>query len=799
MLKNADLQRLLRASPGLFVLLLPDDDFTIVAASAEYLKTSHTDESIYGRPLLDVFPDTKENQSASGNRALRASLDRVKRDKTIDRMPALRYDLPQPAADGGGFEARYWLPINEPLFDVDGRIEFIVHRVDEVSAKSNQKAVEILESLTEGFFTLDRNWCFDYVNAEAHSILGVDPGSLAGRVIWNVYPGLEGTPFWTCYHETMDARVKTSFTAFYANQQRWYEVTVFPAAEGISVYFRNVTKQKTVEEQREALSQLSRRLGDVHDASRAGLEGAVVIATNLGVSRVGYGTVDHDTGHLTVVEDWCRSGVESLSGVTPLRDYGTFLDNLLRGDAIVIQDVRADARTSAAADALEARHARSFVNVPVMERDRLVAVLFVNDDKVRHWTQEEIQFIQEAAARTRTAVQRATAEEVLRASEERYRRLNDELAETSRMKDEFLATLGHELRNPLAPISNALQILRLGGSDPALVEKTRALMERQVRHVVRLIDDLLDLSRLSRGLVELKVERVSLASAIATALEASRPFIEQSGHRLAVDLPGEDLAVMADPIRITQVLTNLLNNAGKFTPKGGRLELSLERDAEYAVVRVRDNGIGIRADMLERVFNMFEQVDRSYAQVSGGLGIGLALVKRLVEAQGGRVKATSGGPGLGSEFTVRMPLAVAIPTEDSTSYRDAAAPAPSAQRILIADDNEDAAKSLAFLLELDGHEIRIVMNGAQAIEVAKEFQPDVAVLDIGMPVLDGLEAARAIRALPLGPRTSLVALSGFGLRSDDERSTAAGFDRHLVKPADMDQLNRLISTNPHRR
>ncbi len=798
MLDSTDLQRLLRVTPGMFVLLSPDAAYTILGASAEYLETSHSDESIVGRPLFEVFPDNPDVDPV-GSRTLRASLGQVLATAKPDRMPVVRYDVRRPASEGRTFEERYWSPTNIPVLADDGRVEYIVHRVEEATVKSNRSAVEILESITEGFFTLDRNWCFGYVNAEAHRILGVELGSLARRVIWEVYPGLEGTPFWNCYHQTMDERVKTSFTAYYAQQARWYEVTVFPAPEGISVYFRNATESKVRETQRDALADLSRRLGDATDAAEAGYAGSVVLGTTLDVSRVGYGTVDHDSGNLFVDRDWVRSGAESLAGVTPLLDYGTFIDNLRQGEFIAISDVRLDPRTAQAAAALESKQARSFVNVPVLEQGRLVAVLFVNDDKVHHWTSDEVGFIQEAAARTRTAVERANTTQVLRASEERYRRLNDELSDASRMKDEFLATLAHELRNPLAPIRNALRIQSLAVSDVAVISKTRELMERQVAQMVRLIDDLLDLSRLSRGLVDLKIGRVSLASALALAVEASRPAIEQSTHELSVNLPGEDLVVSADPVRVVQVITNLLNNAAKFTPGPGKISVSLEREGGSATIRVRDTGIGLRADMLERVFKMFEQVDRSYAQVSGGLGIGLTLVKQLVEAQGGSVRAESAGLGQGSTFVVHLPLESAQIDLRSAQGGDPSITRSAApRRILIADDNEDAASSLALFLQMAGHETRVAKNGAQALAIAETFLPDIAVLDIAMPIIDGLEVARSLRARPTGKDMVLLALSGFGQDADKQRSMAAGFDAHLVKPVELSTLEGLVEA-PMRR
>lgn len=793
MVSSPDLDSLLGALPGMVALLRADHGFTVLGATPAYFRSTHTDPSIVGRPLFDVFPDNPQGKDPAGRSPLRASLERVVATGQLDRMDAVRYDIRRPASEGGQLEERYWSLVNTPI-GTAGSVEFILHSVEEASAKANQKAVEILESITEGFFTLDRQWRFDYVNAEAHRILGVQQGALTARIVWEVYPGLEDTPFWDSYHRSMQERVKTSFTAYYAHQSRWYEVTVFPAPEGISVYFRNVTEHKTLEAHREALMALSERLTHIAASAEAGYEGAVIIGATLQVSRVGYGTVDHDSGLLSVSKDWVKAGVDSLAGVTALRDYGTFIDSLQRGEFIVIGDVRDDPRTSATAPLLEARHARSFVNVPVLEQGRLVAVLFVNDDKVHDWTSGELDFIQEAAARTRTAVERAKAEAVLRDSEARLRVMNDGLAEAARAKDEFLATLGHELRNPLAPIRSALAIQRSAPNDPVLIEKTSSLMERQVGHMVRLIDDLLDGSRLSRGLIDLQLEPVAMSHAVGLAVEACRTFIEQMGHDFSVTLPPEELVVSADPVRITQIITNLLNNAAKFTPRHGKLALSLRREGSDALVCVRDDGIGMRNDMLERVFNMFEQVERSYAQVTGGLGIGLTLVRRLAEAHGGSVSAESPGLGKGSVFTVRLPLAE--PTADAATPEVAAdVPALQRRKILIADDNEDAAESLAMLLQLAGHETAVVTDGAQAVSQAALFLPDVAILDIGMPILDGLAAARAIRASAAGSDVLLIALSGFGQESDAQRSVEAGFNVHLVKPADVDQVLKAIKVD----
>jgi signal transduction histidine kinase/CheY-like chemotaxis protein len=386
-----------------------------------------------------------------------------------------------------------------------------------------------------------------------------------------------------------------------------------------------------------------------------------------------------------------------------------------------------------------------------------------------------------------------TTQQVL--AERRFRDLAEQLSDTNRLKDEFLATLAHELRNPLAPIRNALESMKLAPDDRRVGESARELMERQLAQMVRLIDDLMDLSRVSRGIVELRRSRLSLAAALRDAVETSRPTIEHFGDELVVSLPDEDLVIHGDPTRIVQVFANLLNNAAKFTPRGGHITLTLARiDAGTAAVSVRDDGVGIPTDLLDRVFDMFAQLDRSHTQLGGGLGIGLTLVRRLVEMHGGTVAARSAGPGTGSEFVVRLPLAAPAAAEAETAVPDdpRSAPAALGRRIVVADDNVDAVESLAMMLELLGHETRIAHDGAEALALAHDFRPEVMVLDIAMPGLDGHDLARRIRAEPWGRGVLLIAASGWGQAEDKEESRAAGFDHHLVKPLQPEALDALL-------
>jgi PAS domain S-box-containing protein len=369
------------------------------------------------------------------------------------------------------------------------------------------------------------------------------------------------------------------------------------------------------------------------------------------------------------------------------------------------------------------------------------------------------------------------------------------LREADQRKDAFLATLAHELRNPLAPIRNAVQILRLAEGDRAITEQARQTIERQLQQMVRLVDDLLDLSRITRNLIELRKERVALADVVRSAVETSQPLIDAAGHDLVVTLPPQSVWLNADLVRMAQVVANLLNNAAKYTPERGRIWLTAERHENELVVRVRDTGIGIKLETLPHIFDMFTQVDTSRERSRGGLGIGLTLVKSLVEMHGGSVRAASAGPGQGSEFTVRLPVAAAVeaPRRDGKAGDPSNTKAPS-RRILVVDDNWDAAQSLGMLLKIMGHEVRTAYDGAGGLEVVRTFRPDVALLDIGMPGMNGYELARRLRAQDDLRGMILVAVTGWGQEEDRLRSREAGFDLHLTKPADLAALEGLLSS-----
>jgi signal transduction histidine kinase len=389
----------------------------------------------------------------------------------------------------------------------------------------------------------------------------------------------------------------------------------------------------------------------------------------------------------------------------------------------------------------------------------------------------------------------AHARQVEREGDESLRRQAEALRESHRRKDEFLAILAHELRNPLGSILNFVEVLRLVGpsADPAMLA-AREVVERQVRQIVRLVDDLLDVTRISQGKVELRKVRVELAGAVAQAIQTSAPLIEARQHTLSVNLPTEPLWLDADQARLVQVMVNLLNNAAKYTDPGGQIFLTGERAGAEAVIRVRDTDVGIPPENLGRIFGLFTQLDPSPDRSRGGLGVGLTLVRRLVEMHGGSVSAHSAGPGKGSEFAIRLPLWAGGGGEAQAPPARGPAPA-SARHVVIVEDDPDSRETLQTLLALSGHRVETAEDGPRGLQQVLASRPQVVLIDLGLPTLDGYEVARQIRAA-LGQGIFLVALTGFGQAEDRRRSEEAGFDAHLTKPVDLEELARLLAALP---
>jgi signal transduction histidine kinase len=391
-------------------------------------------------------------------------------------------------------------------------------------------------------------------------------------------------------------------------------------------------------------------------------------------------------------------------------------------------------------------------------------------------------------------------DELKLATEENARLLKESRAQgeqlklADRRKDEFLATLAHELRNPLAPIRNGMHVLRLAkGAGPDVPDMLRT-MEDQVTHLVRLVDDLLEISRITQGKVELRKSRIDLNKILEGAVATSRPAVEAGRHQLTIDAPPDPLTLHADPTRVTQIFSNLLNNAARYTNEGGRIEMHARRDGDEAVVTVRDTGVGIPSEMLSRVFDLFTQVDNTLVRAHSGLGIGLTLVKNFVELHGGRIEARSHGPGQGSEFIVRLPLAPPAASPVASNGKTIDIDTLPRRRILVVDDTRSAATMLCRLLEALNQDVRSANDAATAIECAVRERPEIVLSDIAMPRMDGYELARRLRREPSLKDVVLVALTGYGQESDRRRAREAGFDVHLVKPVDLEALKRLIAS-----
>jgi PAS domain S-box-containing protein len=401
--------------------------------------------------------------------------------------------------------------------------------------------------------------------------------------------------------------------------------------------------------------------------------------------------------------------------------------------------------------------------------------------------------IEDSAAPIRDAMGRISGAVMVFHDVTQRRRVEKALKEADQKKDHFLAMLAHELRNPLVPIRNGLQILKLAGNDPALAENTRSIMDQALNQLVRLVDDLLDVSRITTGKLKLRKERVDLAAVVRSAIETSRPLIDEQGHQFTVELPPTPILLDADPTRLAQVFSNLLNNAAKYSEQGGHITLSAGAEGNAVIVRVTDRGIGIPADHLPRIFQLFAQVETASDRSQGGLGIGLSLVKGLVEMHGGTIEARSDGPGRGSELVVRLPQASAEPLGSHLAKPDDEKTSPTTRyRILVVDDNRPSAHSTAMALGLMGHELATARDGTEGIERARTFGPDVILMDIGLPEMNGYETARRIREQPWGKNMILIAVTGYGQEEDRRRSLEAGFDHHLVKPLNFAELKNKL-------
>jgi PAS domain S-box-containing protein len=544
----------------------------------------------------------------------------------------------------------------------------------------------------------------------------------------------------------------------------------------------DITERRRAEDRSTFLRGLADRLREISDPREIMAAAAEALGRHLNVGRCGYGEVEGATAIVTVARDWTDGSMPSAAGLYDLEKYGQELVAELRvGRSVRVNDVQSDLRMTpeAATAHIALGGMRASLVLPLLKSGRFAALLYVHQISSRVWTDDDEGIVHEVAERTWAAVERARAENALR--------------ERDRRKDEFLATLAHELRNPLAPIRQAVRIARSPQVTEAQLRWSHDVIERQATHMSLLLGDLLDAARVTEGKLELRKERVELAAIIDTAIETARPLIDARRQRLNLALPSQPVALQVDALRLAQVVANLLTNAAKYSNRDGSIDLSASLEREGIVVRVRDAGIGIERDMLPRVFDMFSQATSAIDRSEGGLGIGLAIVKGIVELHGGRVEASSEGPGKGSEFTVDLPNSLAPSLSTTTqSGDDTGVTAGHGLSIVIADDNRDSAESMKMLLEIDGYVVRTAHDGASAFELIQATRPRVALLDIGMPKLNGYELAAKIRAEPWGGSITLVAFTGWGQSQDRQRALDAGFDHHLTKPVDHEAVLSIL-------
>ncbi|MDB5801289.1 MAG: hypothetical protein JWL63_2228 [Rhodocyclales bacterium] len=647
-----------------------------------------------------------------------------------------------------------------PIKNEDSQVLFVVPTgmdiTERVQVGRNLRATEILESITEGFFSLDRAWRFTYLNREAENILDRTRSDLLGKSIWDEYQ-IANTPFEHAYLSAMNAGEASSMTAHFQQHDRWYTVHTYPSSEGIAVYFRNVTAQRHADEERDRIVAESETQRRIYEATLSSTPDFVYV---FGLNhRCAY-------ANEALIKTW---GLGDPRGKSWLElGYEPWHAEMHDDEIDQVINTRAPIRGEIPFTGTNGRRVYDYIFVPVFgAHGEVVAV----------------------AGTTRDITDRQQAEQAIREQAER-------LAEADRAKDEFLATLAHELRNPLAPLRNSLSVLRLtrdrNNAADGTLTPVHEMMERQVNHLVRLVDDLLEMSRISRGTLALRKERVEVAAIVRNAVETSEPLIQTAGHKLSVSLPQEPLWLEGDAVRLAQILANLLDNAAKYTEDGGQIMVSAQRSNDEVIITVRDNGSGIAPDMLPRLFEMFSRGDHASSRGQGGLGIGLSLARRLATMHGGRLEAHSDGPDQGSEFSVRLPLATTH-AADATKPEEPAA-AISRKRILVVDDNRDAAESLGLLLGLLGVDVRIAHDGPAALALFEAYDPEVILLDIGMPGMDGYEVTRTIRANFPDRSTFIVALTGWGQEEDRRRAREAGFDHHLIKPTEFAALQMLLAS-----
>ena len=559
------------------------------------------------------------------------------------------------------------------------------------------------------------------------------------------------------------------------------------AVMGVNVAVRDITERKQAEADTMFLLDVGECIRYAADPDEMMWAIAVGLGEHLGAGRCGFAEIDIEHDRLTVQRDY-RRHARSLAGTYSLKQFGAaIVDDGKAGRTIVVNATR-DERAAPNGNGFDRAGIRALIVAPLLRDGRLTSCLFLAAPEPRQWSEREVALVGAVAERTWLAAERLRLDHALRQS-------GMALREADRRKDEFLATLAHELRNPLGLIRNVVSLLQSPAATDSEIRWGRDIIDRQVNYLTRLTDDLFDVSRITRDKLDLRKEDVQLAEIINGAVESCGPLMNERGHIFTLNMPSEPVYLSGDKIRLTQAIMNLLNNAAKYTPRSGRIDLSVECDGDEICIRVTDTGIGIAAEDLNRVFDLFFQADRSFARSEGGLGLGLTLVNRLVAIHGGSVAVQSAGLNQGSEFIVRLPVigSPSLASHDVERIHSPKAQATGQRRVLVADDFPESAQLLARLLRQDGNDVRVALDGLEAVDTAAHFHPDIVLLDLAMPKLNGYEAASKIRQQPGGKNVILIALTGWGQQQDRRRTKEAGFDVHLTKPVNYQAIAKLLN------
>jgi PAS domain S-box-containing protein len=794
MMTLSDFQALFRASPYPYLVMAPD--LTIVGASGAYLRSVHrTEEDIVGRYVFEAFPENPDDPGATDVSEVRGSLLRALAKGEPDTTAFVRYAVPVDTPEGRKFEERYWSTVHTPVLGEDGKPILVVqnpvdvtelYRFDEQSRMATLQLTPPGSSNAENFNRAQMHEALSRIlnNEREHlrSLFNQSPGFVAvimgPRHVFELvneayyqlvgHRELIGKALWDALPEVAGQGIEEILDGVYTTGEPWRS-RALPFAV-----------------QRERNGPIVQRYVDLVYQPYKDQHG-----TTIGIFAQGYDVTDVVEAQAAKREsdERLRDGMDATK--MAVWDWNFATGEMVNSENITLVLGVAPATIGSA---------RQYIHPE--DRDRLAAA----HDRARNGAgsyQEVIRFNRPDNGKqiwldSRGKVQydsdghpvgmRGVTVDVT----ERYQ-AELELREANRKKDEFLAMLAHELRNPLAPISTAAEMLRLTAATDTRIRKASEVISRQVKHMTSLVDDLLDVSRVTRGLVQLEKEYVDVKSAVSNAVEQSRPLIESRRHQLTVRTEAVHSTVRGDRTRLIQVIVNVLNNAAKYTPQGGEIALSVGVHDGWVNISVVDNGIGIDEKLLPHVFDLFTQAERTPDRAQGGLGIGLALVKTMVALHGGTLKAHSEGPGMGSTFTISLPAVTAQDHGGLHAGADGHDGQATPLDVMIVDDNVDAAESLAALLEAQGHKVDVQAHPLEAIAAATQVRPQLFILDIGLPEIDGYELARRLRSDPAHRDALFVALTGYGQAHDRILSRSAGFDHHFVKPMDTEKLGDILA------